>query len=224
MEVRFKARRILHKLLLAALPPTALAVALLIAINVNMMPTVRSYARARVEMLAADAMNRAILESTYDAATYSSLVTLIESPTGFVMLQADTQAMNRLAASCTEAALEKIAELGEQGVSVPIGTLSGIPQLTGRGPKVKITFVPEGSVTSVFRSEFSSAGINQTLYRVYIRLTATVQIALARGGESITAQTEAAIAESIIVGNVPQVYTDVSNQEDMLNLIPTELP
>lgn len=224
MEKRNKALKIVKKLLWAAAVPAALIVALLVAVNVNMMPTVRSYACARVEMLAADAMNRAILESTFDGDTYSSLVTLHESPTGFVMLQANTQAMNRLAASCTEGALEKIAALGEQGVAVPIGTLSGIPQLTGHGPKVKITFVPEGSVTSVFRSEFSGRGINQTLYRVYIRLTATVQIALARGGEAITVQTEAAIAESILVGDVPDVYTDVSNQEDMLNLIPTEVP
>lgn len=39
---------------------------------------------------------------------------------------------------------------------------------------------------------------------------------------SIKVSSEAAIAESIIVGEVPQVYTNVESTDDMLNLIPTE--
>ncbi len=42
--------------------------------------------------------------------------------------------------------------------------------------------------------------------------------------ETIQVSAEAAIAESIIVGDVPEVYTNVANQDDMLNLIPTEKP
>lgn len=42
--------------------------------------------------------------------------------------------------------------------------------------------------------------------------------------ELIRVSTEAAIAENIIAGEVPQVYTNVASEEDMLNLIPTDLP
>lgn len=41
--------------------------------------------------------------------------------------------------------------------------------------------------------------------------------------ENITVQAQAAITESIIVGEVPQVYTNVPN-DYMYDLIPAELP
>jgi hypothetical protein len=79
-------------------------------------------------------------------------------------------------------------------------------------------------VQSAFDTEFSSSGINQTLYRVKLRLTASVQIVMPGVYQAVSVTSEAAIAESVIVGEVPQVYTDVANTDDMLNLIPTEVP
>ena len=41
-------------------------------------------------------------------------------------------------------------------------------------------------------------------------------------GEShtLTVEAEAPVAENIIVGDVPDAYTNVANEEDLLNLIP----
>lgn len=77
---------------------------------------------------------------------------------------------------------------------------------------------------SEFNSEFVSSGINQTLYRVNLLLTASVRLVMPGVSETISVRAEAAIAESIIVGDVPEVYTNVASEEDMLNLIPTETP
>ena len=77
---------------------------------------------------------------------------------------------------------------------------------------------------SEFSSEFISSGINQTLYRVNLRLIASVRLVMPGVSETVSVQAEAAIAESIIVGDVPEVYTNVASEEDMLNLIPTESP
>lgn len=77
---------------------------------------------------------------------------------------------------------------------------------------------------SQFSSEFTSSGINQTLYRVNIKLTASIQLVMPGIYELIRVSTEAAIAENIIAGEVPQVYTNVASEEDILNLIPTDLP
>ena len=77
---------------------------------------------------------------------------------------------------------------------------------------------------SEFHSEFVSSGINQTLYRVNLLLTASVRLVMPGVSEIISVRAEAAIAESIIVGDVPQVYTNVASEEDMLNLIPTDVP
>ena len=40
------------------------------------------------------------------------------------------------------------------------------------------------------------------------------------GSAAIQASTQVAVAESIIVGQVPDSFVDVNNDSDMLNLIP----
>lgn len=196
----------------------------MIVLNRNLMPALKSYSESRVHAAAANAMNQAILECMENSEQYTELTKAHLNGEKLYLLQADTRGMNMFAAECTERALEKIANIGEQGISIPVGTVSGISMLSGWGPKINVTFSPVGSVTSEFRSEFTSTGINQTLYRVYIRLTSTVSIVLPGLNATSTVLYEAAIIESVIIGDVPQVYTDVANEEDMLNLIPTELP
>ena len=183
----------------------SLSVALL---SVNMRPAMTALAIARIRSVAARAMNDAILESMGDETNYARLIQVHESSERVYMLQANTHKMNILAADCAEAAQERIAQMGDQG----------------KGPSLKVTFSPAGSVQSEFNSEFVSSGINQTLYRVNLLLTASVRLVMPGVSETISVRAEAAIAESIIVGDVPEVYTNVASEEDMLNLIPTETP
>ena len=199
----------------------SLSVALL---SVNMRPAMTALAIARIRSVAARAMNDAILESMGDETNYARLIQVHESSERVHMLQANTHKMNILAADCAEAAQERIAQMGDQGISIPIGTITGISFLAGKGPSLKVTFSPAGSVQSEFNSEFVSSGINQTLYRVNLLLTASVRLVMPGVSETISVRAEAAIAESIIVGDVPEVYTNVASEEDMLNLIPTETP
>ena len=199
----------------------SLSVALL---SVNMRPAMTALVIARIRSVAARAMNDAILESMGDETNYARLIQVHESSERVYMLQANTHKMNILAADCAEAAQERIAQMGDQGISIPIGTITGISFLAGKGPSLKVTFSPAGSVQSEFNSEFVSSGINQTLYRVNLLLTASVRLVMPGVSETISVRAEAAIAESIIVGDVPEVYTNVASEEDMLNLIPTETP
>ncbi|MBR4019621.1 MAG: sporulation protein YunB [Clostridia bacterium] len=184
-------------------------------------PPLTAIAEARITALAVSAMNDAIMERMDDN-SYTSLITAYDNGEKVYMIQADTRQMNMLASDCCAAAQTRIAAMGEQGVSVPLGTVSGITYLSGRGPGIRVLFTPVGSVESDFDSELVSSGINQSLYRVNIRLTSTIRLIMPGVSHSIEVSAKAAIAESIIVGEVPQVYTNVADEEDMMNLIPTE--
>ena len=61
-------------------------------------------------------------------------------------------------------------------VFVRLGTLTGSKLLSGRGPKVKFKIVTNGNVETDLKSEFTSAGINQTLHRIYLNVTCKVVI------------------------------------------------
>ena len=69
-------------------------------------------------------------------------------------------------------------------------------------------------------TEFESAGINQTRHKVVLTLRGDVRMIIPTGAATVEAVTEVAVAECIIVGEVPTSYVDVNNQDDMLNLIP----
>ena len=216
--------RALRGFLITASAIVILIIALTTWLGGNMREAMAALASARIRAVSAKAMNDAILDTMESNGAYTALLHIRENGTKVYMVQADPQQMNLLAAQCAEAAQERIAALGEQGISIPIGTITGLTFLSGKGPSIHISFTPAGSVQSQFSSEFTSSGINQTLYRVNLKLTASVQLVMPGVYQSISVTAEAAIAENIIVGEVPEVYTNVASEEDMLNLIPTEVP
>lgn len=188
-------------------------------VNRSLRPVLEGLSKARVESIAAAAMNDAVLQILSREENTGDLVTVRESNGSVYFVQTNSSKLNTLAADCAICAQEKIAALGEQGVSIPLGTVSGIPILSGLGPKLVLKFTPAGAVQSVFSSKFTSAGINQTLHRITLTLRATVRIILPGDAYIVMIETQAPISESILVGAVPSTYTDVT-EEDMLDLIP----
>ena len=195
-----------------------------LVLSANMRPAMTALAEARIRSVAVRAMNEAIFAAMENDVAFSELVEVKTNENGVYLCNLNTQKMNLMASSCSQDAQERISQLGEQGITVPFGTITGISFLSGKGPFFKVVFTPVGSVKSEYRSDASTSGINQTLYRIYLTLTASVRLVLPGVSESISVSCEAAIAESLIVGNVPQVYTNVANTEDMLNLVPTTPP
>lgn len=208
--------------LLLLLTGVAVLIGAFLFINAGLRPVLVGLASARVQSVAAKAMNDAVLDVLADAEKTEGLVHVHENETHVYLLEADSARLNILAADCANAAQERIGALGDQGVSIPIGTVSGIPLFAGSGPRILLRFTPAGAVSSSFESEFRSAGINQTLHRINLKLNATVRVILPGESHTLEVGIEAPIAENVIVGGVPNAYTNVANEEDLLNLIPED--
>lgn len=194
-------------------------------VNSSIFPSMSALAEAKVKALAMDAMSGAIASSVSGENKYAEIVETVENGEKVYLLNSDTALLNGLASECSMLAQEKLLSLSDLGVKISLGTLSGIALLSGRGPDVKIKFTPASVVKSSFSSELQNAGINQTLYRVKIVLTADIYIVLPGQSKTVSVTAEAAVAESVIVGDVPQVYTNVTGAGDeYMNFIPTELP
>ncbi|HWQ57599.1 MAG TPA: sporulation protein YunB [Clostridia bacterium] len=212
------------KIMAAFVIVAVVMLAAIVWLNAGMHKAMEALAISRVKSVAARAMNQAILESLGESSDGAAVIHVRETGERVYLIETDAYRMNTLAAQCVQTAQDHIAEIGELGVSIPVGTITGIPFLAGYGPKLKVIFTPAGSVQSAFDTEFTSSGINQTLYRVKLKLTASVQIVMPGIYQAVSVTSEAAIAESVIVGEVPEVYTDVAGLDDALNLIPTERP
>ena len=198
----------------------ALLLGVFLFVNNSLRPVLEGLASARVQAVAVRAMNDAILEVVGDGSDYDDLITIHANNGKVYLLQANSTKLNILAADCGNAAQKRITELGDQGVKIPLGTITGIPLFSGLGPKITLKFTPAGAVHGTFESEFTSAGINQTLHRIHLTLTATVRVILPGESRTVSIAATAPIAENIIVGDVPNAYTNVADEEDLLNLVP----
>lgn len=188
----------------------------------NLTRVVLSLAQAQARAMAVQALNESAAELlTGGEVRYDSLMHVTADGDGQVrLIQANTPEMNRLAAQVSLTAQARMEAMREQTVRVPLGSALGLNLLAGSGPRIEVRVMPVGSVHAEFHTDFQTAGINQTRHRVSLTLTARVQLVIPTGAQTVEASAQVAMAESIIVGEVPETFTDVGNDMDMLDLIP----
>lgn len=68
-------------------------------------------------------------------------------------------------------------------------------------------------MTTRFRNNFEQAGINQTLHQVMLDVSVTVYLLIP--GETLSTQvdSEICVAETVIVGQVPETYLYLGSEE-----------
>ncbi len=186
-------------------------------INPVIMDTVEIKSRA----LATRAMNDSIADVVMNSIIYDDLVNIISDEFGNIsMIQANSLEINNLSKDLAQTCEARIGEFGGSGISIPLGTFTGVPLLAGRGPRVKVKMTPIGSVVCKFRSHFETAGINQTVHKIYVNINATVAVVMPLSTRSFKAEQEVLISESVIVGQVPEVYLYSDTLDTLLNFVP----
>ena len=187
-------------------------------------PTILSLSEARLRAIAVKSMNEAVRETVGSGVTYTDLINIQKDKEGNItLISANAVLMNNLAASTAIAAQDKILNIGEQGIKIPIGTILGGQLMSGRGPAVVVRVEPVGSVTTDFMTEFEAAGINQTRHKIYLVLNASIRILIGNSSQTVEISSQVLISETIIIGDVPQSYVEVDDTDDMLNLLPDSM-
>jgi len=94
-------------------------------------------------------------------------------------------------------------------VSVPLGNLSGISLLMGRGPGVPEEIIMMTSSHVEFQNNVVTAGINQTKHQINLEVIVDIDILIPWGTESAQVVTEVMIADVVVVGKVPETYLNM---------------
>lgn len=211
-----KRRRYLRRMVLLVL----LLCAAFVLTERNFKPLVFSLAEARSASMASQVLYGALAEAMEDGVTYDDLMSVHMDDRGQVaLLSANTMAMNRLADRAGQAALKRLGDMSSERVSVPLGAALGLTLLAGSGPEVPVSIVPIGSVATEFATEFEACGINQTRHKVYLQLTASIRIVIPTGAKTTNVSANMLVAESIIVGSVPEGFVGYDLNEAELNLV-----
>lgn len=157
---------------------------------------------------AVDTVNEAVLlmmsRGNYD---YDYFVDLGVSSDGQVTsLNANMSRINAFSA----ALLDYVGQLDRKNicVSIPVGNLTGSSLLLGRGPEIEIHMIMLTSPHIQFRSELSAAGINQTEHRLLLDVVVDIDVLVPWGSVGTQVTTEVLIAQTVIVGRVPNLYVN----------------
>ncbi len=194
--------------------------AIFLILENNLSQVILDMAYADAYALAVDAINTAVAKVMSSGITYDDLVKIQTNSQGLVtMLQANTVRMNDIATQ-TAMSARTILQDNDQVVYIPLGAALGMHFLAGSGPYIPVKILPVGAVSTQFITEFESAGINQTRHKIFLSVRTTVRLVIPTGAKQVDVTSQVSIAESIIVGDVPESFVDVNDKADLLNLAP----
>ncbi|MDD2227269.1 MAG: sporulation protein YunB [Clostridia bacterium] len=185
-------------------------------------PVILQASEAKIKSLTQKAMSRAVYSIIMsETDTYSELLNYTYDEEGSVsLITVNSIYVNMLSRQITSLAQSSIDNLADAGIDINLGAFTGITALADAGPFVKMKLNAIGTVSTFFRSEFLSAGINQTNHRIYINLRSVVSVILPINSPQVNVATEVIVGETIIVGKIPSTYLQSSNLDEMLNLVP----
>ena len=207
----YRGTRLSRHKMMRLLLPLLLIIAGCVMIVIKTTPMITEIAIADATDLIRDSANDAIVKimatGDYD---YSQLVTLEKGANGEVTaLVTNMKKINVLQTEVASRVLDNV-EMKEENIviSIPIGSLTDIAMLSGRGPSIDVRLLTITSVDTSFSNVFTSAGINQTRHQILMNVDVDIGIILPTGTTSETVTIEVVVAETVIVGDVPETYTD----------------
>lgn len=149
-------------------------------------------------------MNQQIREGNIQ---YDKLVTLQRDQNGNITaLTTNMQEMNRLKTQLLELLDDDIYNIEDDEISIPLGNLTGIQLLSGRGPSIPVKIIAVSSSDAQFQGEFSDAGINQTIHRIMMEVSLDLIVLLPSGTVTDRVSSQVCVAETVLLGPVPDTY------------------
>ncbi len=114
--------------------------------------------------------------------------------------------VNRLKTATLNIINDEILATDNADLGIPIGSLL-LPELfSGRGPHIPVQILSIRNSDAYFDSSFSHAGINQTLHQLNMAVLVDVSVLVMGRAINFTVETEVVVAETIIVGDVPDTF------------------
>lgn len=173
-------------------------------------PSVFAITEAKARILATEAINKAVKEKITKNIQYKDLITIHKNTSGQVtLIQVNTIEINRLETETTLEVIQTLKEITMEGIQIPLGMITGSKILANFGPMIKISLYPVGTVQVDTKEAFEEAGINQTRHRILLEITAEIKVVQPLlTSSNMKIKTDVPIAETIIIGNVPQAILD----------------
>ena len=185
-----------------------LAVWAFLGLRSRLWPVARDLARTQVINTASDLINDAILEQIMEGQIqYDRIVYFEKDLNGRITaLKPNMAEVNRLKTETLNIINDQILAEDSDHFGVPLGSLILPEFFSGRGPQIPVRILAIRNSDANFHSDFSEAGINQTLQQLSMDVLVDVTVLVLGQTETFTVSSQMVVAETIIVGDVPATY------------------
>ncbi len=196
------------KHLLKAIVITSFFIFIFVLIDLQISSIVKTMAEYQCRTTSMIVMNEAVIQHLEENPNLGDgILVLQETENGNVAsINVNTTKLNEVKAALTKEVAQRLIQLEKQEMSIPLGTLLGWQIFSGRGPNIKLQILPTSFVESTTQHNVESSGINQTHHSITMHFTVEMSAMLPGYTTSIIIENDIVIAETLIVGNVPNLY------------------
>lgn len=169
---------------------------------------IRSLAQTQVQNSTSDLINDAIDEQIRNGnIQYDRIVYFEKDLNGKITaLKTNMSEVNRLKTSILNTINNEILALDTADLGIPLGSLFLPEFLAGKGPHIPVHIMSIRNSEATFTSNFTEAGINQTLQQLVMVISVDVTVLVLGRTDSFTITSQVVVAETIIVGDVPDTF------------------
>lgn len=187
---------------------TALILVGLLLFRTKYNDAIRSLAETQIKNATSDLINDAIDRQIEDGLIqYDRMVYFEKDLDGRITaLKTNMSEVNRLKTDILNIINDDILALSTDELGIPLGSLFVPELLSGRGPCIPVEILSIRNSDASFSSDFSEAGINQTLQQINMHVSVDVTVLVLGQTNSFTISSQVIVAETIIVGDVPNTY------------------
>lgn len=152
-------------------------------------------------------INEAVSEEiAANSANYHDIVSFEKSEGEIKAVYTNTVKINELKSGIIRRIQDKVRDYDTIEVEVPLGAIFDLELFPSLGPRINFEMISTGFVNADFSSRFEAAGINQTKHQIDVVIDAELGVVGAMGNKSVCVKTSVPVAQSIIVGDVPERY------------------
>ncbi len=193
------------------LPIAAFIIGTVYIVNSLIRPMLLEVAVSEVSDVVSVTVNKTIAEKMADGSiNYSDLVTFEKDENGRITaLITDMARTNALRAEIANEITLKLSDKDETRIFIPVGNFFGSALLSGRGPRISVNIISVTNVDTRFSNVFTSAGINQTRHQIMLTISIDLTILIPGCYTTVHIPTEMCVAETVIVGEVPESYANI---------------
>lgn len=178
---------------------------------------ITTLAQTQVKNATSDLINDAIDAQIRDGTIqYDRMVYFEKDLEGKITaLKTNMSEVNRLKTDLLNLINDEILAMDSDHLGIPLGSLI-LPELFGgKGPVIPVQILTIRNSEADFFSEFSQAGINQTLQKLNMQVSVDVAILVLGKVDDFTISSQVVIAETVIVGQVPDMFLQTGGMYEL---------